>query len=116
MIPLKDSNVLVDLPGYGYTLARPKVKRPWVKMFRNYLEASPRITKVFWLINLKHGLLSTDKEFLEFLRKVKLPVQVVFTKCDAIEEFNIFNKAISIGSQLAKEPFIEDIAHIISAK
>ena len=57
---------LVDLPGYGFAKQREQ------------------LVNVFVLIDIRHGFLKTDREFIDWLGQSGIPFSIVFTKADKL--------------------------------
>jgi GTP-binding protein len=73
---------LVDLPGYGFAKVSLSSRRRWEQMIEHYLKERENLAQVYVLIDSRHGPQKIDLEFLEKLKKWKVPFQLVFTKSD----------------------------------
>jgi GTP-binding protein len=76
---------LVDMPGYGYAEAPKKEVKAWQAVLRGYLRGRPGLTRVFVLIDSRHGAKSEDLEMLEMLDEAAVAYQLVLTKIDKIK-------------------------------
>ncbi len=76
---------LVDLPGYGYTQARPEKRTDWGTMIEGYLLARSTLRMVFVLIDAKVGPTSLDMQMLEWLKSKGMPLCIVATKADQVK-------------------------------
>jgi len=77
--------VLADLPGYGFAAAaRDKVDQ-WTGLVHDYLCRRPNLTRVFVLIDSRHGLKPKDREVLGFLDRAGVSYAIVLTKIDAMK-------------------------------
>ena len=75
---------LVDMPGYGYAKA-PKVEvKQWQGLLKTYLRARPGLTRVFVLIDARHGVTAIDQEMFKLLDESAVTFQLVLTKSDKI--------------------------------
>ena len=75
---------LVDMPGYGYAKA-PKVEvKKWQGLLKTYLRGRPGLTRVFVLIDARHGVTATDAEMFTLLDESAVTFQIVLTKADKI--------------------------------
>jgi GTP-binding protein len=75
---------LVDMPGYGYAKA-PKVEvKQWQGLLKTYLRARPGLTRVFVLIDSRHGVTAIDQEMFKLLDESAVTFQLVLTKSDKI--------------------------------
>lgn len=76
---------LVDLPGYGYAKAPKKDVKKWQSLLRGYLRGRPGLTRVFVLIDSRHGVLEADEEMFKLLDESAVTYQLVLTKTDKIK-------------------------------
>ncbi|MGE0006725.1 MAG: ribosome biogenesis GTP-binding protein YihA/YsxC [Parvibaculaceae bacterium] len=75
---------LVDMPGYGYAKAPRTEVRKWQGLLRTYLRGRPGLTRVFVLIDSRHGVTKADEEMLALLDESAVTYQLVLTKADKI--------------------------------
>ncbi len=75
---------LVDMPGYGYAKAPKSEVRKWQGLLKTYLRGRPGLTRVFVLIDSRHGLTKADEEMLALLDESAVTYQLVLTKTDKI--------------------------------
>ncbi len=73
---------LVDLPGYGFAKVSMRSRRRWEQMIENYFRKRDNLAMAFVLIDARHSPQKIDLEFLENLKKWKIPLSLVFTKTD----------------------------------
>eukprot|EP01134_Creolimax_fragrantissima_P006358 CFRG6358T1 len=73
---------LVDLPGYGFAFADSESKEKWAELLTDYFKNRETLKRVFVLVDARHGIKVTDKEFLEFLDLHNVLYTVVMTKAD----------------------------------
>ncbi|XP_074276523.1 GTP-binding protein At2g22870 [Silene latifolia] len=79
---INDSWYLVDLPGYGYAQAPGEVRVEWDKFTKNYFMNRTTLVSVFLLIDASIPAKKKDLEYASWLGKNKIPMTLVFTKCD----------------------------------
>ncbi|KAH9608577.1 hypothetical protein KSS87_013901, partial [Heliosperma pusillum] len=79
---INDSWYLVDLPGYGYAQAPGEVRVEWDKFTKNYFMNRTTLVSVFLLIDASIPAKKMDLEYASWLGKNKIPMTLVFTKCD----------------------------------
>ncbi|MBK7375291.1 MAG: YihA family ribosome biogenesis GTP-binding protein [Chitinophagaceae bacterium] len=77
---------LVDLPGYGFAKVSIRSRRRWEQMIENYLRKRENLSMVFVLIDARHSPQKIDLEFLEQLKKWQVPLSLVFTKSDKVNQ------------------------------
>ncbi len=78
--------VWVDLPGYGYARAPGAEKLRWSRLIADYCERRPNISGLIWLIDSRHIGLKADMEAWQWFSKLNLPLFVVLTKSDKINQ------------------------------
>lgn len=81
---LNNKLYLVDLPGYGYAEAPEKTVSRWQKLIFDYLRGRVSLSRVFLLIDSRHGLKKNDLEIMGTLDKAAITYQLVLTKIDKI--------------------------------
>ena len=75
---------LVDMPGYGYAKAPKNEVKKWQGLLKTYLRGRPGLTRVFVLIDARHGVTATDEEMFALLDESAVTFQIVLTKADKI--------------------------------
>lgn len=73
---------LVDLPGYGYAKASKSDRSAIEAVIRDYLNFSEDLQRLFVLIDSRHSLTSTDRDFLREIGGSDIPYAIIFTKAD----------------------------------
>jgi len=106
----------VDTPGYGFANINLKMRSKYKRLIQEYLKKSTRISRVYCLINMEHGIKELDFEFLHLLEDCKHNFQVVLSKSDKVKQDYLFDKTIAIGQQLKQFKFASPILHVASAK
>lgn len=79
---INDSWYLVDLPGYGFAAAPGEVRVEWDKFTKNYFLNRSTLVSVFLLIDASIPAKKIDLEYASWLGQNKIPMTLVFTKCD----------------------------------
>ena len=92
---INDNWYLVDLPGYGYAKVSKDSRTKWEIAFRDYLSNRKNLMTVFVLIDANIPPQTIDLEFLNWLGNKKLPIGIIFTKCDK-SNVNKINKNLQI--------------------
>ncbi len=77
---------LVDLPGYGFAKAPPKVVEKWQRLLRAYLSGRASLRRAFVLIDARHGIKPVDEEIMALLDSAAVTFQLVLTKADKVKE------------------------------
>ncbi|MCC7271773.1 MAG: YihA family ribosome biogenesis GTP-binding protein [Alphaproteobacteria bacterium] len=74
---------LVDMPGYGYAKVARTEAGAWVKMIAAYLKGRPTLRRLCLLIDARHGLKDSDRDWMKMLDTAAVSYQIVLTKADA---------------------------------
>ena len=81
---VNDGLILVDLPGYGYAKAPPRVREELARIIETYLEASRPLALAVLIVDARHEPSGQDQGMNAWMRSRDLPVQVVSTKMDKL--------------------------------
>jgi GTP-binding protein len=73
---------LVDLPGYGYAGVSRTAREGWGKMIETYLTKRENLYCTFILIDSRLEPQKIDLEFIRWMGEKRLPIAILFTKCD----------------------------------
>ena len=76
---------LVDMPGYGFAKAPPKVVENWRRLVRDYLRGRVVLKRNLLLIDSRHGVKPVDAEMMKMLDESAVGYRVVLTKADKIK-------------------------------
>jgi GTP-binding protein len=76
--------VLVDLPGYGYAKASKSDIASWNETMRLYLSGRVNLSRLFLLIDGRHGLKPSDRDMMGLLDAAAVTYQLVLTKSDKV--------------------------------
>jgi GTP-binding protein len=75
---------VVDMPGYGYAKAPKLEVKKWQGLLKTYLRGRPGLTRVFVLIDARHGVTKADEEMFALFDDSAVTFQLVLTKADKI--------------------------------
>ncbi|MFN7683803.1 MAG: ribosome biogenesis GTP-binding protein YihA/YsxC [Oligoflexia bacterium] len=113
---LEGGKIIADLPGYGFARASHSERDKWAKLIQAYMKADLNLRLALLLLDARHGPTELDQEAFYFLRDGGMPVQVVFTKLDALktqkERADRKRDASSLLEQMGLDP--EDAAWVSS--
>ena len=76
---------LVDMPGYGFAKAPPKVVEQWRRLVRDYLRGRVVLKRTLLLIDSRHGVKPVDAEMMQMLDEAAVGYRVVLTKADKVK-------------------------------
>ncbi|ORM39802.1 GTP-binding protein EngB [Babesia sp. Xinjiang] len=80
---------LVDLPGYGFAKVSDDVRNEWSVLVNKYLTKAPSLQRVLSLIDSHKGPVELDIKLWNMLENMKIPFQVVLTKCEALKQHEL---------------------------
>ena len=83
---LRNSLMLVDLPGYGYARASKKKISTWTDLIHAYILGRPNLRRLCLLIDSRHGIKNSDIILMTELDTAAVVYQFVLTKTDKISE------------------------------
>lgn len=72
----------LDLPGYGYARAAREDVISWQPMIESFLAGNPYMKGLFLLVDVRREVGDEEMQLAEYLDSVKVPLQVIITKCD----------------------------------
>ncbi len=90
---------LVDMPGYGFASASKEKIASWTALMHDFLRGRAPLTRVFVLVDGRHGLKPVDREMFEILDRAAMSYQVVLTKRD---EVKVSEREIRVAATLAE--------------
>jgi GTP-binding protein len=76
---------LVDMPGYGFAKAPPKVVEAWRRLVRDFLRGRVVLKRALVLIDARHGIKPVDAEMMKMLDEAAVGYRIVLTKVDKIK-------------------------------
>ena len=76
-------------------------REEWWKMINDYLRISSRLSHLYLLINLHHGLKDSDRQILQNLKHFPTKTKIVFTKADKLQSNNPNNISSIYSSVIA---------------
>jgi len=95
---------LVDMPGYGFAKA-PKAKvDAWTELVSGYLKGRQALARVFLLIDARHGVKAVDLGIMEMLDAAAVSYQLVLTKSDKINTYELADMITQTGEMAAAHP------------
>ena len=95
---------VVDMPGYGYARASKTLVEGWNRLIHQYLRGRATLSRVFLLIDSRHGLKPNDIEIMEMLDEAAVSYQIVLTKLDKLKKAEQDKIIPQTQKQLAGHP------------
>ncbi len=92
---------LVDMPGYGFAKAPPKVVEQWQRLVREFLRGRAVLKRTLVLIDARHGIKPPDLDMLKMLDEAAVGYRLVLTKADKIKpsELEAVLAAVSVEAR-----------------
>ena len=107
---------LVDMPGYGYAKASKSEVKKWQSVLRGYLRGRPGLTRVFVLIDARHGIKTADAEMFDLLDEAAVTYQLVLTKTDKIKPAELEKVMAGVEEAARKRPAAFPVIHATSSE
>jgi GTP-binding protein len=95
---------IVDLPGYGYAKAPKAEIARWTGLVRDYLRGRPGLSRVFLLIDARHGIKDGDRAVMQTLDESAVVYQIVLTKADKIKPTELEALRAATAAAIARRP------------
>jgi len=90
---------LVDLPGYGFARVPERVRAEWGTLIEAYFRRRRSLRGLVLTVDIRRGLLDSDRTMLEWSDSLRLPTLILLTKADKLSR----GKATSQRLQLERE-------------
>jgi len=91
----------VDLPGYGWAKTSKSNRQNWDIMTKNFLLKSDKLSLIFILIDIRIDPQKIDINYINYIGKNKLPLNIIFTKSDKISKSSIKESVDSFLNELS---------------
>lgn len=91
----------VDLPGYGWAKTSKSNRQNWDIMTKNFLLKSDKLSLIFILIDIRIAPQKIDINYINYIGKNKLPLNIIFTKSDKINKSSIKESVESFLNELS---------------
>ena len=107
---------LVDMPGYGFAKAPPKVVEKWKRMVRDFLRGRQVLRRTLVLVDSRHGIKPPDEEMMKMLDETAVGYRVVMTKADKIKASELAATLAKVEAQAKKHVAAYPVIHVTSAE
>jgi GTP-binding protein len=107
---------LVDMPGYGFAKAPPKVVENWRRLVRDYLRGRVALKRTLLLIDSRHGIKPVDAEFMDMLDHAAVGYRLVLTKADKIKASELAEVFARTEVEARKHSAAYPVVHVTSAE
>ena len=103
-----EAKKIVDLPGFGYAKASKQDQNAWAKLILSYLEKRAALTDLILIMDMRHPFQNKDLEFLSLCESLNLPIHLVLTKADKLNNKETQNTLKVVSEKMADYPAIVD--------
>ena len=103
-----EAKKIVDLPGFGYAKASKQDQNAWAKLILSYLEKRAALTDLILIMDMRHPFQNKDLEFLSLCNSLNLPIHLVLTKADKLNNKETQNTLKVVSEKIADYPTIVD--------
>lgn len=107
---------LVDMPGYGYAKAPPRVVEQWKRLVRDFLRGRVVLKRTMLLIDSRHGVKPVDAEMMEMLDQAAVGYRIVLTKADKIKASELAAVTAATEAEARKHSATYPLVHVTSAE
>ena len=98
---INENQYFVDLPGYGWAKTSKSNRQNWDIMTKNFLLKSDKLSLIFILIDIRIDPQKIDINYINYIGKNKLPLNIIFTKSDKISKSSIKESVDSFLNELS---------------
>ena len=99
---------IIDLPGFGYAKASKQDQNAWAKLILSYLEKRAALTDLILIMDMRHPFQNKDLEFLSLCNSLNLPIHLVLTKADKLNNKETQNTLKVVSKKMVDYPTIVD--------
>ena len=103
-----EAKKIVDLPGFGYAKASKQDQNAWAKLILSYLEKRAALTDLILIMDMRHPFQNKDLEFLSLCNSLNLPIHLVLTKADKLNNKETQNTLKVVSEKMVNYPAIVD--------
>jgi GTP-binding protein len=107
---------LVDMPGYGFAKAPPRVVEQWKRLVRDFLRGRVVLKRTLLLIDSRHGVKPVDAEMMEMLDQAAVGYRIVLTKADKIKASELAAVTAATEAEARKHSAAYPVVHVTSAE
>ena len=103
-----EAKKIIDLPGFGYAKASKQDQNAWAKLILSYLEKRAALTDLILIMDMRHPFQNKDLEFLSLCESLNLPIHLVLTKADKLNNKETQNTLKVVSEKMVDYPTIVD--------
>lgn len=107
---------LVDMPGYGFAKAPPKVVDAWKRLVRDFLRGRVQLKRTLLLVDSRHGVKPVDLDMMRMLDEAAVGYRVILTKADKIKASELDAVRLATEAEARKHSAAYPVVHVTSAE
>jgi len=107
---------LVDMPGYGFAKAPPKVVENWRRLVRDYLRGRTVLARTLVLVDARHGLKDVDRAMMRMLDEAAVGYRLVLTKADKVKKSALEAMVEAVDREARTHPAAFPQIHVTSSE
>jgi len=107
---------LVDMPGYGFAKAPPKLVEKWRRLVRDYLRGRTVLKRALVLVDSRHGVKPADLDMMTMLDEAAVGYRIVLTKADKVKASELEAVRAATQAEARKHPAAFPVIHVTSSE
>jgi GTP-binding protein len=107
---LRETERLVDLPGYGFARVPGSTRHHWADLMADYFEMRKSLTGMFLIVDIRRRLTDFDRSMLAFADSVGLPVHVLLTKADKLKRGQAAKALLEVRRDLGSAATVQQFS------
>lgn len=107
---------LVDMPGYGFAKAPPKVVEAWRRLVRDFLRGRAALKRTLLLVDARHGIKPVDADMMAMLDEAAVGYRIVLTKADKMKASELEKVLAATQAETRKHPAAHPQIHVTSSE
>jgi GTP-binding protein len=104
---LRDSERLVDLPGYGYARVSDATRRHWGDLLTEYFKVRSSLRGLMLIVDIRRQLTDYDRQMMALGATVDLPVHILLTKSDKLKRGQAATARLSVKKELGDSATVQ---------
>jgi GTP-binding protein len=103
VFPVCDDRYLIDLPGYGFAKLPQAIRLHWQRTLPQYLQRRRSLWGLMLIMDVRHPLTVLDQQMLAWCSAASIPVHVLLTKADKLNQGPAAKALRSAADRLARD-------------
>jgi len=106
----------VDMPGYGFAKAPPKLGEKWRRLVRDSLRGRTVLKRALVLVDSRHGVKPADLDMMTMLDEAAVGYRIVLTKADKVKASELEAVRAATQAEARKHPAAFPVIHVTSSE